>query len=84
MAEKIPFTDESPTAHIKVANVKFQFSTIAVPQIVKVIKKLINNKETGIYDIPKKFLKTMLVYHHHILKRFSTSLYQDRCLSKCI
>ena len=29
LAEKIPFTDESPTAHIKVANVKFQLSTIA-------------------------------------------------------
>ena len=46
LAEKIPFTDESPTAHIKVANVKFQFSTIAASQIVKVIKKLINNKAT--------------------------------------
>ena len=36
LAEKIPFTDESPTAHIKVANVKFQFSIIAVSQTVKV------------------------------------------------
>ena len=57
LAEKIPFTDESPTAHIKVANVKFQFSTIAASQIVKVIKKLINNKATGIHDIPNKILK---------------------------
>ena len=31
LAEKIPFTDESPTAHIKVTNVKFRFSTIAAP-----------------------------------------------------
>ena len=57
LAEKILFTDESPTAHIKVANVKFQFSTIAASQIVKVIKKLINNKATGIHDIPNKVLK---------------------------
>ena len=57
LAEKIPFTDESLTAHIKVANVKFQFSTIAAPQIVKVIKTLINNKATGIHDISNKILK---------------------------
>ena len=44
LAEKIPFTDESPTAHIKVANIKFQFSTVAAFQIMKVIKKLITNK----------------------------------------
>ena len=56
LAEKIPFTDESPTAHIKVANVKFQHRTIAASQIVKVIKKL-NNKATGIHDIPNKILK---------------------------
>ena len=56
LAEKIPFTDESPTAHIKFANVKFQFSTIAASQIVKVIKKLINNKATGFHDIPNKIL----------------------------
>ena len=41
--ETIPFTGESLTAHIMVANVKFQFSTIAASQIVKVIKKLRNN-----------------------------------------
>ena len=57
LAEKISFTDESPTAHIKVTNVKFQLSTIAAPQIVKVIKKLINNRATGIHDIPNKILK---------------------------
>ena len=57
LAEKIPFTDESPTGHIKVANVKFQFRTIAASQIVKVIKKLINNKATGTHDIPNKILE---------------------------
>ena len=44
-------------AKVEVANVKFQFSTIAAPQIVKVIKKLGNNKATGIHDIPNKILK---------------------------
>ena len=29
LVEKIPFTDESPTAHIKVTNVEFQLSSIA-------------------------------------------------------
>ena len=57
LAEKIPFTDESPAAHIKVANVKSQFSTIVAPQTVKVIKKLINNKATGTHDIPNEILK---------------------------
>ena len=57
LAEKIPFTDESPTAHIEVANVKFHLSTIAAPPIVKVIKKLINNKAIGIHDTPNKILK---------------------------
>ena len=57
LAENIRFTDESPAAHIKVENVKFQFSTIAASQIVKVIKKLINNNSTGIHDTPDKILK---------------------------
>ena len=57
LAEKIPFADESRTAHIKVGNVKFQFSNIAAPQIVKVMNKLTNNKATGIHDIPDKILK---------------------------
>ena len=55
--ETIPFTGEALTAHIMVANVKFQFSTIAASQIVKVIKKLRNNKATGIHNIPNKILK---------------------------
>ena len=63
LAEKIPFIDESPTANIKV---KFQFNTIAAPQIVKVIKKLINNKATGIDDISNKILKD----NFNILSRY--------------
>ena len=42
---------------------------------MKVFKKLIKNKATGIHDIPNIILKDNVnILYQHILKRFSTSL----------
>ena len=56
LAEDIPSTDESPTANITPAKTKFKFGYITVAQIENVIKRLTNNKATGINGIPNKIL----------------------------
>ena len=58
LAKEIQSSDEqSPTAHLKPATDKFRFKPISVTQVIKVLKKLINGKATGIHTIPNKVLK---------------------------
>ena len=58
LASDIENTDaHSPTAHMKPAEAKFSFKPISVPQVVRIIKKLLNSKATGIHGIPNKTLK---------------------------
>ena len=57
LAEGIPKSDESPTAHIEAANSSFVFQKITTSQTEKVLKKLINGKATGVHNIPNKILK---------------------------
>ena len=57
LAEGIPKSDESPTAHIEAANSSFVFQKITTSQTEKVVKKLINGKATGVHNIPNKILK---------------------------
>ena len=52
-----PGSEQSPTADIQPATVKFRFKPISVLQVTKVIKKLVNSKATGIHGIPNKVLK---------------------------
>ena len=47
----------SPTAHMKPAEAKFSFKPISVPQVIRIIKKLLNSKAAGIHGIPNKTLK---------------------------
>ena len=58
LAKEIQSSDEqSPTAHLIPATHKFRFKPISVTQVIKVLKKLINGKATGIHAIPNKVLK---------------------------
>ena len=58
LAKEIQSSDEqSPIAHLKPATDKFRFKPISVTQVIKVLKKLINGKATGIHAIPNKVLK---------------------------
>ena len=62
LAENIPSTDESPTANITPTKTKFKFGYTTVAQIENVIKRLINNKATGMNGIPNKILKDNSTY----------------------
>ena len=62
LAEDIPSTDESHTANITPAKTKFKFGYITVAQIENIIKRLINNKATGMNGIPNKILKDNSTY----------------------
>ena len=52
-----PSDEQSPTAHIKIATVEFKFRPVSVLQVMKVIKKLVNSKATGIFGIPNRAIK---------------------------
>ena len=57
LAEGIPDTSDSPTAHMKPANCKFVFWKVTTSQVERVIKKLVNAKATGVHNIPNKILE---------------------------
>ena len=58
LASGIKNTDaHPPTAHIKPVEAKFSFKPISVPQVIRIIKKLLNSKATGIHGISNKTLK---------------------------
>ena len=57
LAEGIPKSDESPTAHIEAANSSFVLQKITTSQTEKGLKKLINGKATGVHNIPNNILK---------------------------
>ena len=42
---------------MKLVEAKFSFKLISVPQVIRIIKKLLNSKATGIHGIPNKTLK---------------------------
>ena len=42
---------------MKPVEAKFSFKPISVPQVIRIIKKLLNSKATGIRGIPNKTLK---------------------------
>ena len=53
LARSIQPSDEQSPA----ATVEFKFRPVSVLQVMKVIKKLVNNKATGIFVIPNRALK---------------------------
>ena len=57
LADEIPQSVCSPTAKIDKANTRFEFMEISASNIVRVIKKLISGKATGLDGIPNRALK---------------------------
>ena len=57
MADNIPATDLSPTVNIPKKQNRFKLKQITTAQIIKIVKKLVNGKATGIHNIPNKVLK---------------------------
>ena len=60
LADEIPQSVCSPTANIDKANTRFELMEISVSNIVKVIKKLLSGKATGLDGMPNKALKDSL------------------------
>ena len=52
-----PGKEQSPAAHIQPTIVKFRFKPNSVVQATKLIKNLVNSKDTEIHGIPNKALK---------------------------
>ena len=57
IADNIPATDLSPTVNIPKTQNRFKLKQITTAQIIKIVKKLVNGKATGIHNIPNKVLK---------------------------
>ena len=69
LAEDIPSTDESSTANITPTKTKFKHGGITIARIEKLIKRLINNKATGMNGIPNKILEDNLTYLSPFLEK---------------
>ena len=57
IVDTIPATDLSPTVNIPKTQNRFKLKQITTAQIIKIVKKLVNSKATGIHNIPNKVLK---------------------------
>ena len=57
LAEGLSYTNIDTICHIATPNEKFTFSKISTEQVKQVIRKLVNNKATGVHDIPNRVLK---------------------------
>ena len=57
LAENIPDTGESRTAHIKPTSSRFAFLKVMTFQVEKALKKSIKSEATGMHDIPNKILR---------------------------
>ena len=57
IADNIPATDLSPTVNIPKTQNRFKLKQITTAQIIKMVKKLVNGKATGIHNIPNKVLR---------------------------
>ena len=85
LAEGIPDTSDSPTAHMKPANCRFVFTKVITSQVERVVKKLVNAKATGVHNIPNKILKdfcqtiapfaSLYIYHFSTVIDFSSEEY---------
>ena len=57
IADNIPAIDLSPTVNIPKTQNRFKLKQITTAQIIKMVKKLVNGKATGIHNIPNKVLR---------------------------
>ena len=70
----------SPTANMKPVEAKFGFKPISVPQVIRIIKKLLNSKATRIHGIPNKTLKETA----DIIGPFLTDIFNFSVLTKYV
>ena len=59
LAEGLSNTNIDTISHIATPNEKFKFSKISTEQVKQVIRKLVNNKATGIHNITNRVLKAV-------------------------
>ena len=79
ISREISPIEMSPTGHIPVTNVRFQFHGIAVNQVKVLIEKSADKKSTGIHNIPNNALKDSLDFIAPAL----TSVFSLSIHSKC-
>ena len=57
LAEGLSYTNIDTISHIATPNENFTFSKISTEQVKQFIRKLVNNKATGVHGIPNRVLK---------------------------
>ena len=57
IGQKLASVIENTVPHMKPVEAKFSCKSISVPQVIRMIKKLLNSKAAGIHGIPNKTLK---------------------------
>ena len=78
LAEGLSNTNIDTISHIATPNEKFTFSKISTEQVKQVIRKLVNNKATGVHDIPNRVLKDCV----DVIAPFLTGIFNCSLLSK--
>ena len=78
LAEGLSNTNIDTVSHIATPNEKFTFSKISTEQVKQVIRKLMNNKATGVHDIPNRVLKDSV----DVIAPFLTEIFNCSLLSK--
>ena len=78
LAEGRSNTNIHTISHIVTPNEKFKFSNISTEEVKQVIRKLVNNKSTGVHDIPNRVLKDSV----DIIAPFLTEIFNCSLLSK--
>ena len=78
LAEGLSNTNIDTISHIATPNEKFTFSKISTEQVKQVIRKLVNNKATGVHDIPNRVLKDSV----DVIAPFLTEIFNCSLLSK--
>ena len=57
LAGQMSCSDYSPTVHIPKTNSVFQLKPVTEGKVLKLLHKLINEKATGLHNIPNRVLK---------------------------
>ena len=78
LAEGLSNTNIDTISHIATPSEKFTFSKISTEQVKQVVRKLVNNKATGVHDIPNRVLKDSV----DVIAPFLTEIFNCSLLSK--
>ena len=78
LAEGLSNTNIDTISHIATPNEKFKIYKISPVHVKQVTRKLVNNKATGVHDIPNKVLKGSV----DVIAPFLTEIFNCSLLSK--